>query len=81
LMGFSDHGHIIEYPSIRIAKLSEEHGHLDLTQSVEKPKIGERLTIVPNHACAVSNLFDEVAVISDGRFVKMLRVDARGLVR
>jgi D-serine deaminase-like pyridoxal phosphate-dependent protein len=81
LMGFSDHGHIIEYPDIRIAKLSEEHGHLDLSQSAGKPKIGERLTIVPNHACAVTNLFDEVAVISGGRFVKMLRVDARGLVR
>jgi D-serine deaminase-like pyridoxal phosphate-dependent protein len=81
LMGFSDHGHIVEYPGIRIAKLSEEHGHLDLSQSTQKPQIGERLTIIPNHACAVSNLFDEVAVISSGRFVRMLRVDARGLVR
>jgi D-serine deaminase-like pyridoxal phosphate-dependent protein len=80
-IGFSDHGHILEYPHARIAKLSEEHGHVDLSQSAAKPKIGERFTIVPNHACAVSNLFDTVAAVSNGRFERKITVAARGRVR
>jgi D-serine deaminase-like pyridoxal phosphate-dependent protein len=81
LMGFSDHGYILEYPDARIAKLSEEHGHVDLSQSARKPKIGERVTIVPNHACVVSNLFDAVAAVSNGRFERTIAVAARGQVR
>jgi D-serine deaminase-like pyridoxal phosphate-dependent protein len=81
LMGFSDHGHIVEYPAARIVKLSEEHGHIDLTQSAERPKIGDRLTIIPNHACVVSNLFAEVQAVAGRECVRTLRVDARGLVR
>jgi D-serine deaminase-like pyridoxal phosphate-dependent protein len=81
LMGFEDYGHIVEYPSARLAKLSEEHGHVDCSQSGNKPKIGERLTIIPNHACVVSNLFDQVQAISGRQFVKALKVDARGQVQ
>jgi D-serine deaminase-like pyridoxal phosphate-dependent protein len=81
LMGFVDHGHILEYPEAKIAKLSEEHGHVDLSLCAAKPGIGERVTIVPNHACVVSNLFDAVAAVSNGHFERMLRVEARGLVR
>jgi D-serine deaminase-like pyridoxal phosphate-dependent protein len=81
LMGFSDHGHIVEYPLASLAKLSEEHGHIDLGRSPDKPKIGDRLTIIPNHACVVSNLFDEVQAVSGRHFVKTLKVDARGRVR
>ncbi len=81
LMGFADYGHIIEYPQARIAKLSEEHGHVDLSRCSAKPAIGERVTIVPNHACVVSNLFDAVAAVSNGHFERILRVEARGLVR
>jgi len=81
LGGFSDHGVILEYPSAKIAKLSEEHGHVDLRDSAAKPKIGERVTIIPNHACVVTNLFDQVAGVSEGRLKRMLRVEARGRVQ
>ena len=81
LLGFTDHGVIMEYPKARIVRLNEEHGIVDLSQSPEKPSIGERVTIVPNHACVVSNLFDRVYAVSDGRVVREIPVAARGLVR
>jgi D-serine deaminase-like pyridoxal phosphate-dependent protein len=81
LMGFPDHGHIVEFPAARIVQLSEEHGHVDLAGSAEKPKIGDRLTIIPNHACVVSNLFTEVQAVAAMQWVKAMTVDARGLVR
>ena len=81
LLGFPDHGVIMEYPKARIVRLNEEHGIVDLSDSPEKPRIGERVTIVPNHACVVSNLFDSVYGVSDGRVVREIPVAARGLVR
>jgi D-serine deaminase-like pyridoxal phosphate-dependent protein len=81
LMGFPDHGYIVEYPDARLEKLSEEHGHIDLRGCAAKPKIGDRLNIIPNHACVVSNLFSEVQAISKREWVRSLKVDARGMVR
>ncbi len=81
LMGFADHGRIVEYPKASLAKLSEEHGHIDLSQSPEKPRIGERVTLIPNHACVVSNLFDTVEAVVGREYIRTLRVDARGMVR
>jgi len=81
LLGFTDHGVILEYPKARIVRLNEEHGIVDLTSSPERPRIGERVTIVPNHVCVVSNLFDKVYAVSDGRVVREIPVAARGLVR
>ncbi|MCB2053703.1 MAG: alanine racemase [Geminicoccaceae bacterium] len=74
------HGLIWEYPEVRITKLSEEHGHLDLSAASAKPRVGERVTIVPNHACPVSNLFDRVVGVRGGRVERVLRVAARGCV-
>ena len=72
---------ILEYPKALIVRLNEEHGIVDLSNSPEKPRIGERVTIVPNHCCVVSNLFDKVYAVSDGRVLREIEVAARGLVR
>ena len=81
MMGFSDHGVIVEYPKARIVKLNEEHGIVDLSACTDKPAIGERVSIIPNHVCVVSNLFDTVYAAQDGRVVREIKVAARGLVR
>ncbi|MBN1933775.1 MAG: D-TA family PLP-dependent enzyme [Anaerolineae bacterium] len=60
LSGLDGYGLILEYPDARIHKTSEEHGFVDLSRCAQKPQIGERVTIVPNHVCVVVNLFDEV---------------------
>ena len=77
-MGFSDHGIILEYPKARIEKLSEEHGHINLSNCTKKPAIGEMLTIIPNHACAVSNLTDYFVGVKENGSAIHIRVDARG---
>ena len=40
--------------------------------------IGDRVSIVPNHACVVPNVAGELYAVRKGQFVKMLHVDARG---
>jgi D-serine deaminase-like pyridoxal phosphate-dependent protein len=72
------YGHILEYPEARIDRLSEEHGMVDLSACARRPEVGERLRVVPNHVCPVSNLHDRVAVIRDGAFQGFVEVAARG---
>lgn len=79
--GLGIHGRILEYPSARILRLSEEHGHVDLRDSPERPHIGERVHVVPTHVCLVSNLAERVHGIVDGRVEWTRRVDARGRVQ
>jgi D-serine deaminase-like pyridoxal phosphate-dependent protein len=81
LLGFSDYGHVVEYPDAVIAGLSEEHGTIDLSRvSGPRPEIGDKIRIVPNHTCVVSNLFDVMTFHRDGVVTRVERVAARGLV-
>ncbi|MFN4212313.1 MAG: D-TA family PLP-dependent enzyme, partial [Devosia sp.] len=68
------------YPEAVIVGLSEEHGTIDLSNCASKPRIGDRLRIIPNHACVVSNLFDRVTLISKDAVVETVTVEARGRV-
>ncbi|HTN63839.1 MAG TPA: D-TA family PLP-dependent enzyme [Devosia sp.] len=79
-LGLTGFGLIEAYPGAVITGLSEEHGQIDLTNCTSKPVIGEKLRIIPNHACVVSNLFDEVNLISGGKLVERVAVAARGRV-
>src|SRR5207248_8184505 len=57
--GAAGYGYIVEYPEATIYDLSEEHGHVDFSACPWPPALGERVRIIANHACTVSNLFDE----------------------
>lgn len=72
------HGHLVEYPDAVITALSEEHGVVDLSGCAKKPEVGERVRVVPNHVCVVSNLFDEVNLISGDEVLETVPVAARG---
>ena len=80
LLGMTGFGLIEAYPEAAIVGLSEEHGTIDLSNCTSKPRIGDKLRIIPNHACVVSNLFDTVTLISKDAVVETVRVDARGRV-
>lgn len=76
----SGHGLVVEYPNARIRHLSEEHGQVDVSKCDAKPRVGERVTIIPNHVCPTINLTDFAWWLTpDG--VERLVIDARGKVR
>jgi D-serine deaminase-like pyridoxal phosphate-dependent protein len=81
LHGLDGYGYICEYPGAKIYSLSEEHGHVDFSACARKPEIGERLTIIPNHCCTVTNLFDEVVGARGDQVEVTWKVAARGTVR
>jgi D-serine deaminase-like pyridoxal phosphate-dependent protein len=74
----SGHGAIIEYPQARIIRLSEEHGEVDTRQCQHRPRLGERLRVIPNHICPCVNLQDRVWLRHEDGQMEELPVDARG---
>jgi D-serine deaminase-like pyridoxal phosphate-dependent protein len=69
-------GLVLEAPSSTLVKLNEEHGYLELTGGDEL-ELGQRVRIVPNHACVVPNLFEELTLVRDGGGTGSWPVDAR----
>lgn len=79
--GLDGFGEVRELPSVLVRGMSEEHGILDLSRSDRKPKVGDVVSIVPNHACVVSNLTDTVYGVRGDRVEVTWPVAARGATR
>lgn len=73
LVGF---GHAVNAANVQVERLSEEHGMIAVGE--ESIAVGDRLRIIPNHACAVTNLFDSATVVENGSAVGEWRIAARG---
>jgi D-serine deaminase-like pyridoxal phosphate-dependent protein len=71
------YGRVVGNDGIAIAALSEEHGWLRMTPGTDL-SLGDRLRIVPNHACTVVNCFDVITVVEQEAPVAEWRVAARG---
>ena len=80
LLGLVGYGAVQGAPNAVVYALSEEHGFLDVTSLPSDLKVGDRVRIVPNHVCPVSNLFDQVIVARGARVLGSANVDARGKV-
>lgn len=75
------YGLIRGYEDAVIERLNEEHGVIDLSRCSQKPRVGDRVQILPNHVCVVSNLHDEIALSRSGMLVDTKRIEARGKTR
>lgn len=74
-------GHIVEYPQAKIYRMNEEHGYVDLSECPRRPEVGERVTVIGNHACAITNLHDVVYGVRNGVVETIWPVLARGKVQ
>lgn len=74
----SGHGHVVEYSDAILMRLSEEHGELDISRCAQKPKIGERVSVIPNHICPCVNLQDAVWLRHGDGQLERVTVDTRG---
>jgi len=75
------YGHVMEYPEAHVAHLSEEHAVVDFSGCAERPRVGEVVSVVPNHCCVVTNMVDEVYGVRNGVVETVWPVAARGRVR
>lgn len=75
------HGSILGWPEASLYRINEEHGYVDVSSLDDRPRLGDHLQIVPNHACGCVNLHDGLLAVRDGVVDHVIEVAARGLVR
>jgi D-serine deaminase-like pyridoxal phosphate-dependent protein len=71
-------GSLLDRPEVTVARLSEEHGILDLRATSWRPRIGERVRIVPNHVCIAVHLHEQIYGVRGGTVETGWPVAARG---
>jgi len=77
LLGLAGYGHVLGHDDVTVSGLSEEHGTLTWPQG-EKFDVGQRVYIVPNHVCVVSNMLEYVWIKGDDNSFRKFKVEARG---
>src|SRR5687767_1539751 len=79
LVGLSGYG-LVAGTDLTLKFLNEEHGVIETDAPFDTLKIGDRVRVIPNHACVVSNLFDVVNLVRGDQVVETVPVAARGRV-
>lgn len=80
LLGMTGHGRVIDRAAWSVPTLSEEHGIILAGNGKTGLQVGDRVRIIPNHCCLVSNLVDEVVMCRGNQVVNIEPVAARGRV-
>jgi D-serine deaminase-like pyridoxal phosphate-dependent protein len=63
---------------LHLRTTNDYHGFVDVPESTPRPRVGDRVVVVPTHVCPTVNLHDELVVVEAGRVVDTWRVAARG---
>jgi D-serine deaminase-like pyridoxal phosphate-dependent protein len=73
-------GWVLGRPEGVLYRLNDEHGFLDTREMAPRPKIGEKLRIIPPRIPTCVNLWEEMYVVEGERVVDVWEVAARGTV-
>jgi len=68
---------LLDHPEVVVKGISEEHGVLDLSRTDWRPRVGDRVRVLPNHVCVSVNLQDELLVLTDDG-LEHWPIEARG---
>ncbi len=74
------YGCLLDRPDVRVIRMSEEHGILDLRAGDWRPRVGDTVRVVPNHVCIVVHLNDVVHGVRGALVETSWPVSARGRV-
>jgi len=69
-------GRIINHPELLIVSLSEEVGKIK-SESQTNIRIGDKIEIIPNHACSAANMTSYYIGVRNGIVEKILNADMR----
>jgi D-serine deaminase-like pyridoxal phosphate-dependent protein len=67
--------------TLLIERLSEEHAAVRVLGGHTPLEPGDRVRILPNHSCVVTNLVDELLLVDGDVVVERIPVAARGRIR
>jgi D-serine deaminase-like pyridoxal phosphate-dependent protein len=69
------YGHIVD-KNCSLIRVSEEHGII--THEGESFQIGEKIRIIPNHACTAVNLYDKAYLVDGDEIISEFSILGRG---
>lgn len=72
------YGEMLDRPEVTVTRLSEEHGILDLSRTDWRPKVGDRVRLVPNHVCVSVNLHPVIHGVRGWSVERTWGPEARG---
>ena len=75
------YGYIIGRLDIKMYGMSVEHGHIDVSESQHKFRVGEQLSIIPVHQGMTSNLHDELVTVRNEQVQEVWKIAGRGKVK
>jgi D-serine deaminase-like pyridoxal phosphate-dependent protein len=73
-------GYLASDPSTRVVSMWEEHGVLGLGKDARGLRVGDRVSIVPNHVCTAINLHDRIVGVHEDRIETVWKIAARGRI-
>ena len=77
--GREGYGYIVGMPDVHLAKLNEEHGYMRYDPVLREFHVGDRVEVIPNHACVIPNLSGILYGIRGEEVVSPISVEARGM--
>lgn len=77
VMLVNGYGMIKDHPELVVEGLSEEVGKISATGSTNL-RVGDKIEVIPNHACAAANMSSFLIGHRNGVFEKIIDIDARG---
>ncbi|KFE67818.1 metal-activated pyridoxal enzyme [Hyalangium minutum] len=72
------YGALLDRPDVVLRSLSEEHGLLDLSKTEWRPRVGDRVRVVPNHVCVSVNLHERLWAVRKGAVEQAWAITGRG---
>jgi D-serine deaminase-like pyridoxal phosphate-dependent protein len=69
-------GELKDFPGVTLTRASEEHGIIE--GAILPLRVGDKVEILPNHACATCNMHDTLYAVEAGRVVGEWPVLGRG---
>jgi D-serine deaminase-like pyridoxal phosphate-dependent protein len=72
--------HLAPHEAFTIERLSEEHATVKVAEGAAELRIGDRVRVIPNHSCVVSNMVDTVHLVDGAGVVESVPVAARGRI-
>jgi D-serine deaminase-like pyridoxal phosphate-dependent protein len=81
--GWGTHGQLLDHPDVLVSFAHEEHGVIVLAEGVADPgfRVGDRVRIVPDHACGCVNMHDELVAVDGERVLETWPLISRGRLR
>ena len=65
---------------LRLTRVSDEHGVIEIAAGARAPALGEKLLLVPGHCDPTVNLYDWYVCVRGGRVEALWSISARGAV-